>query len=36
MKMVRKMAGFKEGKLKNYKSCSLRFVFIKVYQKAND
>ncbi len=36
MEMERKMARYKDGKLENYKSCSLLFLFIKVYQQGND
>lgn len=36
MKMESKMARYKDGKLINSKSCSLRFLFIKVFQEGND
>jgi hypothetical protein len=36
MEMERKMARDKDGKLINSKSCSLLFLFIKVFKKGND
>ena len=36
MEMERKMARYQDGKLKNYKSCSIRFLFINVFKKSSD
>ena len=35
MELERKMARYQDGKLKNYKSCSLRFLFINVFKKSS-